>query len=83
MQCNCWYGLLFPDFLFRNLIFQSSCGTARWTHILKVWRINASGKYKLAWKLRAAHVFLSSGGKMSVKLAAHVISRSLAVGKSK
>ena len=35
----------------------------------------------MAWKLRAAHVFLSTCGKMSVKLAAHVISRSLAVGK--
>ena len=62
-------------------VFQSSCGTARWAHVVQLWRLNAGGKYKTAWKLRAAHVFLSTGGKMSVKLAAQVISRSVAVGK--
>lgn len=61
--------------------FQTMCGRADWCHITKMVKLEALARYKVAWRLRPTDVNLTTAGKMSVKPACRVLSRSCGIGE--
>lgn len=58
---------------------QTNSERADWSHITKMVSMESRSCYRVAWKLKPSDIHLSSTGKMSVKPAARVLSRSCAI----
>ena len=64
-----------------HFFHQTKSERAEWCHIKKLVSLENAGRFKIAWRLRPSDVNLSSCGKMAVKPAARVLSRSCAIGE--